>query len=142
MTDHAPTTGSPVEPVPPAATTRQGEARDRSSRGLLALVPPSVEAAALRRASAHPLTPDLALIDPARLDVMFDPASLRQPVLRCVLERLAAILDGVAVLQTPAMVVMERAGEGDLVGVPLRPDVRPEDRDALDRALGLGGVTM
>ena len=73
---------------------------------------------------------------------MFDPANLRRPVLSCVLERVAAILDGIAVLQTPAMVVMDRSGDGDPVGVPLRPDARPEDREALDRALALGGVTV
>jgi sugar diacid utilization regulator len=142
MTDQAHGTGSSGQPSVPPANTRQGEARERSARGLLALVPVSLEAVEQRRAPGHPLTPDLSLIDPARLDVMFDPASLRHPVLRCVLERVAAILDGVAVLQTPAMVVMERAGDGDLVGVPVRPDVRPEDHDGLDRALALGGVTV
>lgn len=123
-------------------TARQGEARDRASRGLFSLVPVPVGDPPAPRIPADPLLPDLALIDPARLDVMFDPANLRRPVLSCVLERVAAILDGIAVLQTPGMVVMDRAGDGDPVGVPLRPDVRPEDREALDRALSLGGVTV
>ncbi|MGQ0844026.1 MAG: hypothetical protein ACT4QF_07805, partial [Sporichthyaceae bacterium] len=122
---------------------RAGEARDRGSRGLFSLVPVPVGLdPPAARIPADPLLPDLAQIDPARLDVMFDPANLRRPVLTCVLERVAAILDGVAVLQTPGMVVVDRAGDGDTVGVPLRPDVRPEDRESLDRALSLGGVTV
>jgi sugar diacid utilization regulator len=147
MTDHLPEPGAPAEPPIPVEPTpdeaRSREERRRTSRGgLLSLVPVSLEAVEQRRAPGQPLTPDLSLIDPARLDVMFDPASLRHPVLRCVLERVAAILDGIAVLQTPAMVVMERAGDGDLVGVPVRPDIRPEDHDGLDRAVALGGVTV
>lgn len=141
MTDLA----SPGDPGrdDPTPSARQGEARDRAARGLFSLVPVPLDLdAPAPRIPADPLLPDLAQIDPARLDVMFDPANLRRPVLTCVLERVAAILDGIAVLQTPAMVVMDRTGEGDPVGVPLRPDARPEDREALDRALALGGVTV
>lgn len=145
MTDLASTegsgAGSPARGENSSPTSRQGQARDRSSRGLFSLVPVGLDPLA-GRIPADPLLPDLAQIDPARLDVMFDPANLRRPVLSCVLERVAAILDGIAVLQTPAMVVMDRAGDGDGVGVPLRPDARPEDREALDRALSLGGVTV
>lgn len=133
--------GQPREESTPTAS--QGEARDRAARGLFSLVPVPLDLdAPAPRIPADPLLPDLAQIDPARLDVMFDPANLRRPVLTCVLERVAAILDGIAVLQTPAMVVMDRSGEGDAVGVPVRPDLRPEDREALDRALSLGGVTV
>jgi sugar diacid utilization regulator len=122
---------------------RPDEARERPGRGLFALVPepPPVESP-VSWAAAVPLTPDLSQIDPARLDVMFDPANLRRPVLSCVLERTAAILDGVAVLQTPRMLVMERAGEADIAGVILRPETRPEDREAVDRAVALGGVIV
>ncbi len=129
------------ESITPSA--RQGEARDRAARGLFSLVPVPVGVdSPAPRIPADPLLPDLAQIDPARLDVMFDPANLRRPVLTCVLERVSAILDGVAVLQTPAMIVMDHAGDGDTVGVPLRPDARPEDREAVDRAISLGGVTV
>jgi sugar diacid utilization regulator len=118
-----------------------GDARHRSARGLFSLVPaPPPTAAPGSLAAATPLTPDLAQIDPARLDVMFDPANLRRPILSCVLERTAAILDGVAVLQTPRMLVMDHAGDVDRVA--LRPDIRPEDREAMDRAVALGGVTV
>ena len=40
------------------------------------------------------------------------------------------------------MLVMERAGVTDITGVSLRPDTRPEDREAIDRAIALGGVTV
>ncbi|MGQ0467945.1 MAG: PucR family transcriptional regulator [Sporichthyaceae bacterium] len=141
MTDLA-SGGTPPNREAATPTARQGEARDRAARGLFSLVPVPDETRPAPRIPADPLLPDLALIDPARLDVMFDPANLRRPVLTCVLERVAAILDGIAVLQTPGMVVLDRAGDGDPVGVPLRPDIRPEDKEALDRALGLGGVTV
>jgi sugar diacid utilization regulator len=127
----------------PASSNGSETTRDRSSRGLFALVPTAVPVERRAQlATADPLTPDLALIDPARLDVMFDPANLRRPILACVIERTAAILDGVAVLQTPRMIVVERAGPGDPGNVALRPESRPEDREALDRAVALGGATV
>jgi len=142
--DLAPTGGrAGAGPGAAGPASRQNEVRDRSARGLFSLVPVAVPAdRPAPLAAADPFLPDLSLIDPARLDVMFDPANLRRPVLSCVLERTAAILDGVAVLQTPRMLVMERAGDPEIHRVELRPDARPEDREAVDRAMALGGVTL
>lgn len=162
MTDPSSLAGSdPAPAVDPADRPVEpdlaGQARERLANGLLSLVPVPVPAEPVSPTGtqAGPLAPDLALIDPARLDVMFDPANLRRPLLPCVLDRVSAILGGPALLQTPRMLVMERAAAADagpaahgddspdpVATLALRPDSRPEDRDAVDRAIALGGVSM